>query len=38
MTYDKYGNILTKNGKTYTYDATWKDLLTKYNNQTIVYD
>ena len=38
MTYDKYGNILTKNGKTYTYDTTWKDLLTKYNNQTITYD
>ena len=27
MTYDKYGNIATKNGKTYTYDATWKDKL-----------
>ena len=27
MTYDNYGNIKTKNGKTYTYDATWKDKL-----------
>ncbi len=39
MTYDNYGNILTKNGVSYTYgDATWKDLLTKYGNQTITYD
>ena len=27
MTYDKYGNIATKNGKTYAYDSTWKDKL-----------
>ena len=27
MTYGKYGNIKTKNGKTYTYDTTWKDKL-----------
>ena len=39
MTYDNYGNILTKNNVAYTYgDATWKDLLTKYGNQTITYD
>ena len=38
MTYDNYGNILTKNGVTYTYDSTWKDLLTSYNGQTITYD
>ena len=39
MTYDNYGNILTKNGVSYTYgDATWKDLLTKYGNQTVTYD
>ena len=39
MTYDNYGNILTKNGKTYTYgDSKWKDLLTEYDGQTITYD
>lgn len=39
MTYDNYGNILTKNGITYTYgDAVWKDKLTKVGNQEIVYD
>ena len=39
MTYDNYGNILTKNDVAYTYgDATWKDLLTKYGNQTVTYD
>ena len=27
MTYDSYGNIKTKNGKTYTYDSTWRDKL-----------
>ena len=28
MTYDTYGNITSKNGKTYTYgNANWKDLL-----------
>ncbi len=38
MTYDNYGNILTKNGVAYTYDNTWKDLLTGYGEQTITYD
>ena len=39
MTYDKYGNILTKNSIAYTYGNTkWKDLLTAYNGQTISYD
>ena len=39
MEYDNYGNITKKNGKVYTYgNATWKDLLTSYNGQTITYD
>lgn len=38
MVYNNYGNILTKNGKAYAYDSTWKDLLTSYNGQTITYD
>ena len=39
MKYDNYGNIVEKNGKAYTYgNATWKDLLTAYNGQTITYD
>ena len=38
MTYDNYGNILTKNGISYTYDAVWKDLLTGYGDQSISYD
>ncbi len=39
MTYDGYGNILTKNGKAYTYgDAAWKDLLTAYDGKAISYD
>ncbi len=39
MTYDKYGNILSKNGITYTYgDPVWKDRLTSYGNQAISYD
>ena len=39
MTYDDYGNILTKNGVAYTYsDGAWKDLLVSYNGQTITYD
>jgi len=38
MTYDNYGNIVTKNGKNYVYDTTWKDLLTSYNGQSITYD
>ena len=39
MEYDNYGNIVEKNGKAYTYgNATWKDLLTSYNGQSITYD
>ena len=39
ITYDKYGNILKKDGKTYTYGyGAWKDLLTSYGGQSIVYD
>ena len=38
MEYDNYGNITKKNGKMYTYDATWKDLLTCYDGQSILYD
>ena len=38
MTYDSYGNILTKNDKTYVYDTTWKDKLISYDGQAIVYD
>lgn len=39
MTYDNYGNILTKNGISYTYgDNAWKDKLTAYNGQAISYD
>ena len=39
MTYDNYGNILTKNGKQYCYDnAAWPDLLTCYDGQAITYD
>ena len=39
MTYDGYGNILTKNGKVYGYNhELWKDLLTSYNGQSIIYD
>ena len=39
MTYDTYGNILSKNGKTYTYgNAKWKDLLTGFDGKTIEYD
>ena len=38
MTYDNYGNIVQKNGIAYTYDSTWKDLLTSYNGQSITYD
>ena len=38
MTYDNYGNIRTKNGKQYCYDATWRDLLTCYDGQCIDYD
>ena len=38
MTYDNYGNILSKNGVSYSYDSTWKDLLTGIGAQTITYD
>ena len=39
MEYDGYGNILSKNGKVYTYgDDDWKDKLTAYDGQTITYD
>jgi len=39
MTYDNYGNILTKNGKIYTYgDSVWKDKLTAIDGQAITYD
>ena len=39
MTYDAYGNITSRNGKTYTYgNAVWRDLLTAYNGQSIDYD
>ncbi len=38
MVYDNYGNIVSKNGKAYTYDNTWKDLLISYDGQSITYD
>ena len=39
MTYDNYGNILTKNGVAYTYgDSVWKDKLTAVGNEAISYD
>lgn len=39
MTYDNYGNILSKNGVAYTYgDGDWKDLLTSHNGRSITYD
>ena len=38
MTYDNYGNIISKNGKQYCYDEIWHDLLTCYNGQAIEYD
>ena len=38
MTYDGYGNILTKNGISYGYDGTWKDKLISYNGYSITYD
>ena len=38
MEYDNYGNIIKKNGLAYTYDSTWKDLLTSFNGQSIIYD
>ena len=39
MTYDTYGNIISKNGKTYTYGhENWRDLLTKIDGEEIEYD
>ena len=39
MTYDAYGNILTKNGVTYGYsNSAWKDQLISLNNSAITYD
>ena len=39
MTYDNYGNIVSKNGITYTYgDSVWKDKLTKVGDDSITYD
>ena len=39
MTYDTYGNITSKNGKTYTYgNANWKDQLTSFDGEDIDYD
>ena len=38
MTYDTYGNIVSKNGKTYSYDSTWKDLLLSVDGEEIIYD
>ncbi len=38
MTYDNYGNILTKNGKAYIYENTWKDRLASFDGQSILYD
>ena len=38
MVYENYGNIVSKNGKTYTYDSTWKDLLISCDGQSITYD
>ena len=38
MTYDNYGNILTKNGISYSYDEVWKDKLVSFDNNIISYD
>jgi len=39
MTYDNYGNILSKNGVAYTYgDTVWKDRLTAVGDKAIIYD
>ena len=38
MTYDTYGNILSKNGKVYAYGDVWKDLLTSVDGRNIIYD
>ena len=37
MTYDKYGNITSKNGISYGYDTVWKDRLVSYNGYDISY-
>ena len=38
-TYDSAGNIRSANGHTYEYDdASWKDLLTAFDGETITYD
>ena len=37
MTYDKYGNIKTRNGIAYTYgNSVWKDQLTGYGDKSIL--
>ena len=38
MTYDGYGNILTKNNIPYTYDSVWKDKVTAIGNNSVSYD
>ncbi len=38
MTYDGYGNIVSKNGKQYCYDEVWRDKLTCCDGQVIRYD
>ena len=38
MEYDNYGNIVSKNGKEYVYDSTWRDLLKSYDGYEIEYD
>ena len=38
MTYDNYGNIISKNGKLYTYDYEWQDRLYCYDGTSIYYD
>ena len=38
MTYDNYGNIISKNGVSYVYDTVWKDKLIAVGDKTISYD
>ena len=38
MTYDNYGNIISKNGVSYVYDTVWKDKLIAVGDKTITYD
>ncbi|MBQ4119512.1 MAG: RHS repeat-associated core domain-containing protein, partial [Clostridia bacterium] len=38
MIYDRYGNILHKNGIDYGYNGIWKDRLTHYDGKEITYD